>query len=101
MCVCVCVYVCVCVCVCVRARVCLTCDSKHTAAIQSLYYRRAVYGWDEGLDYVFYLDNDVTQGEMNGVGCTCVSMCVRGRRGRGERKGVDYVFYLDDDISRA
>ncbi|XP_070193860.1 voltage-dependent calcium channel subunit alpha-2/delta-3-like [Littorina saxatilis] len=31
-------------------------DNRYTASIHSLYYRRAVYGWDEGLDYVFYMD---------------------------------------------
>ena len=30
--------------------------SRYTSTIHSLYYRHAVYGWDEGLDYIFYMD---------------------------------------------
>ncbi|KAK7495559.1 hypothetical protein BaRGS_00013257 [Batillaria attramentaria] len=29
---------------------------RYTASIKSLYYQRAVYGWQEGLKYVFFLD---------------------------------------------
>ncbi|KAL8621814.1 hypothetical protein ACOMHN_016300 [Nucella lapillus] len=31
-------------------------DDRYTATIHSLYYRQAVFGWDEGLPYVFYMD---------------------------------------------
>ncbi|XP_076447290.1 voltage-dependent calcium channel subunit alpha-2/delta-3-like [Babylonia areolata] len=31
-------------------------DDRYTATIHSLYYRQAVFGWDEGLQYVFYMD---------------------------------------------
>ncbi|PVD24122.1 hypothetical protein C0Q70_14592 [Pomacea canaliculata] len=31
-------------------------DNRYRASIKSLYYRRAVYGWEEGTPYVFFLE---------------------------------------------
>ncbi|XP_076468811.1 voltage-dependent calcium channel subunit alpha-2/delta-3-like [Babylonia areolata] len=51
---------------------------QYTATIQSLYYQRAVYGWDEGLDYIYYMERDVVTDRLYVVMTTAE---VVGRRG--------------------
>ncbi|KAL8569178.1 hypothetical protein ACOMHN_035448 [Nucella lapillus] len=52
---------------------------QYTSSIQSLYYQRAIYGWDEGLDYIFYMEKDIVS---DGVYVVMTTAEVVGRRSK-------------------